>query len=122
MENFQDSFTDLLSFDRKPLRRERKKVFDGKCVYCQKPSDSLTLDHFIPKSKQGRNDIENLVPCCLSCNGDKGCELPNDWYFRQSFFMIKQWLFILSLVGKEELDRLGRSEYFEKLEAFRKAS
>jgi hypothetical protein len=31
-----------------------------------------TLDHVIPRSKKGSNDITNTVICCQRCNGLKG--------------------------------------------------
>lgn len=33
--------------------------------------DSLNVDHFVPKDAGGRNEIENLVPSCRSCNSKK---------------------------------------------------
>lgn len=32
----------------------------------------MTLDHIKPRSKGGNNSIENLRPCCNSCNVNKG--------------------------------------------------
>jgi 5-methylcytosine-specific restriction endonuclease McrA len=31
----------------------------------------MTIDHIIPKSKGGTNDLENLQPMCNSCNAKK---------------------------------------------------
>jgi 5-methylcytosine-specific restriction endonuclease McrA len=42
-----------------------------RCVYCGNNSD-LTIDHVIPKSKNGSNTWENLVTCCHRCNVKKG--------------------------------------------------
>ena len=40
------------------------------CVRCGKPAD--TIDHIIPLSKGGTNDIDNLQPMCWKCNKAKG--------------------------------------------------
>lgn len=41
------------------------------CVYCQvdwSRSGGLTLDHVVPRSLHGRNDVGNLVTSCRNCN------------------------------------------------------
>jgi len=62
-----------------------KKLYRFTCVDCNKkePSIKLTRDHVIPLSKwnnyikqhveiiYGYNDIENILPRCLSCNSSK---------------------------------------------------
>jgi len=52
----------------------RQQVFSKskwKCEYCGKKKD-LTVDHFIPISKGGGSNIENLVAACKDCNKRKG--------------------------------------------------
>jgi len=41
------------------------------CIYCDKEVEELTIDHIIPLTKNGRDDIENKVLCCLECNMSK---------------------------------------------------
>lgn len=38
------------------------------CQYCLKHTETLTLDHVIPKSKGGMRRRDNLVACCWDCN------------------------------------------------------
>jgi 5-methylcytosine-specific restriction endonuclease McrA len=44
------------------------------CRVCGKEltKDTVTIDHIVPVSRGGTNDIENLQPMCHSCNSRKG--------------------------------------------------
>lgn len=58
---------------------------DGfKCQYCGKTWKDITLevDHIIPKSKGGTDDVDNLITCCRECNMWKwNTELTKtEWY------------------------------------------
>ncbi len=47
----------------------------GKCWYCggqTEPWGDFCIDHLLPASKGGDDDIHNLVPCCRGCSGRKG--------------------------------------------------
>lgn len=44
--------------------------YENTCLRCGKQG-SITIDHVVPLSKDGRNDIGNLQPLCLSCNCKK---------------------------------------------------
>ena len=51
-----------------------KAVFkrDGKCCqYCGETEGPFEVDHVIPRSKGGNNDLSNLVVACQSCNRSK---------------------------------------------------
>lgn len=50
----------------------------GACWYCTGTMtldhghpNSFTIDHAVPVSRGGGNDLQNLVPACRSCNADK---------------------------------------------------
>lgn len=58
----------------------RKNVFvrdDHTCQYCgeQKPESSLSIDHVIPRSKNGASTWTNVVTSCKECNVRKGGRL-----------------------------------------------
>lgn len=53
-------------------------VRDGyKCVYCGRSSQQIDLeiDHIIPYSKGGSNQIDNLQSLCFDCNRGKGARI-----------------------------------------------
>jgi 5-methylcytosine-specific restriction endonuclease McrA len=54
-------------------------VQDNKCFYCSTILDKYEIDHFIPLSKGGRNNIDNLVVSCIHCNRSKSGKLPSLW-------------------------------------------
>ncbi|EFL32590.1 predicted protein [Streptomyces viridochromogenes DSM 40736] len=51
---------------------------DGCCVYCGGASE--TMDHVIPFSDGGADDMSNLVPACHRCNRQKGDKTPAELY------------------------------------------
>lgn len=55
----------------------RYKIFEKdnfKCVICGRDGKEviLEIDHIIPRSKGGKNDISNYQTLCRQCNGSKG--------------------------------------------------
>jgi 5-methylcytosine-specific restriction endonuclease McrA len=53
----------------------KKSVFirdNYQCQYCGNHTVKPTLDHVIPRSKNGNNDWYNVVTACTSCNNKKG--------------------------------------------------
>lgn len=67
------------------------ETFGWKCRYCRKDltPDSKTgddmgfeyaeLDHILPVSRGGGNNIENLALCCCNCNGAKRDKTENEY-------------------------------------------
>ncbi len=77
----------LVRYVRAPRRRaiavSRRGVLrrDGhRCAYCQ--SAAATVDHVVPRSRGGADSWENLVACCLRCNGVKGDRTPDEMGWR----------------------------------------
>jgi len=76
----------LLRYDRVPrqtLRFNRRSLFarDGhRCQYCGStpPSQQLSLDHVVPRSRGGATSWENVVCCCVKCNTRKGGRTPTE--------------------------------------------
>jgi 5-methylcytosine-specific restriction endonuclease McrA len=60
-----------ISRDYPSQRRILINKLGGICVYC-KATENLTIDHIIPKSKGGSNNIGNFQVLCRRCNHAKG--------------------------------------------------
>lgn len=81
-------------------RAARRKVYymdKGCCHYCGRetvfarvgPGDSsvfdglgnliASVDHIVPRSKNGSNHPSNLINACGICNGLKGNMMPHEW-------------------------------------------
>ena len=73
----RERFTHKSNTDRGRVRpRFKKKVYerdDYTCQFCgeQPGKEKLTIDHLIPVSKDGRDEITNYVTCCEECNQRK---------------------------------------------------
>ncbi len=51
---------------------------NGRCAYCGTKTRALTIDHIIPRSRNGDTSFENCVAACKTCNGKKGAKTPNE--------------------------------------------
>ncbi|MDX6530137.1 MAG: hypothetical protein QOH41_2427 [Blastocatellia bacterium] len=68
---------------RRESGRQRFRIFvrdKFRCQYCAKKFQPahLTLDHIIPRSKDGPDDPENLAASCVPCNQRKGNRTPDE--------------------------------------------
>lgn len=54
---------------------------ENRCFHCGVSFDEkkMNIDHWIPLTKNGSNDIENIRLLCVSCNCSKADKLPCEW-------------------------------------------
>lgn len=73
----------MIKRPKSPVRFSRQNIYARdryQCQYCgcKYPSEDLTYDHVIPKSRGGRTQWENIVTCCVECNRKKGGRTPHE--------------------------------------------
>jgi 5-methylcytosine-specific restriction endonuclease McrA len=73
--------TSFVRFRRREAKFSRRNIYtrDGfRCQYCgdRPPSQELTCDHVVPRSRGGRTEWSNIVTCCVPCNRHKGGRTP----------------------------------------------
>jgi len=49
------------------------------CVYCNKIGGKLEVDHIIPISRGGGNELSNLATACRKCNRQKKDRTPDEF-------------------------------------------
>lgn len=64
-----------------PLTREQwlaiVEAYDDRCAYC---GDLYkVIEHVIPLSRGGKNEVGNVVPACEPCNDHKHTKTPVEW-------------------------------------------
>jgi 5-methylcytosine-specific restriction endonuclease McrA len=70
-----------------PVKFSRQNIYTRDkyvCQYCggKLPSEELTYDHVIPKSRGGKTKWTNIVTCCIPCNRKKGGRTPEEAHMR----------------------------------------
>lgn len=72
---------DKINFNSVKFNRRGVYIRDqGKCQYCgkKKASSELSIDHILPKSRNGATTWENCVLSCVECNYKKRDRLPHE--------------------------------------------
>lgn len=65
--------------DNAKWQRVRLKVLERDtwtCRYCSRPANHV--DHVLPKSRGGKDVLDNLVAACRRCNCSKGARTPEE--------------------------------------------
>ena len=65
-------------FERRLTRLEIFRRDHDTCQYCGKETQQLTLDHVIPRYRDGQHTWENVVSACVSCNRRKAGRNPQE--------------------------------------------
>lgn len=56
------------------------KKYGFKCFYCgTTEKTTYQVEHRIPRSKGGADDLDNLVVSCVKCNYEKGNVIAEEW-------------------------------------------
>lgn len=64
-----------LSKELKQMVKER----DVSCVYCGETNEPFHIDHIIPRSRGGSDELNNLALACATCNVSKKDRLISEW-------------------------------------------
>ncbi|MEU8158120.1 HNH endonuclease signature motif containing protein [Micromonospora sp. NPDC048986] len=66
-------------YPKVPLARRRKALAVRRCCYCGNVDGPFWLEHKVPRSRGGTNDLANLDCTCAECNYEKGDQLIEEW-------------------------------------------
>lgn len=69
------------------VKRRLLVITGGVCYYCGKKlylkkkgsREVVTIDHYVPLSKGGFDDVSNRVPACKKCNNAKADLMPEEF-------------------------------------------
>ena len=83
---------------------------NNQCQYCANffPSDKLTMDHVLPKSRGGNNTWENLVAACKKCNQKKGSRTTKESGMIPLKIPVRLKSNILRTVSKNQISELWK--------------
>ena len=73
---------------RKAVRTYLWERSGGRCFYCRAGfpnKESMTVDHYVPKSRGGKDERSNYRAACADCNQSKGALLPIEFDASEHF-------------------------------------
>ena len=79
---------DIVATDRtfRLMQGRQGPVWLGKCIHCNSklmvtpdgtPIGKATVEHIVPRTHGGTDDVRNVAMACARCNGAKGRRLDN---------------------------------------------
>ena len=87
---YNDNFTAKLAYKKSKWAYTRTRLAEAqnwKCCFCgcymteiHSKKNSVTVEHVIPKSMGGTDDVENLAASCYRCNNNRGTKDANEFY------------------------------------------
>ncbi len=93
------------------------------CRYCGRkiPEVILEIDHIVPVSKGGTNELNNLITSCRDCNRGKGADYETDEDFECSLDyyeceIVNLTNFILTEKEREKIKKFALNYGFEELQ------
>lgn len=105
---------------KKFIRIKVHDKYNKKCAYCgNKISlEEMKIDHLIPQSKGGTDDLENLMPSCEICNHYKDSHNFNKFKYLVNNIIVKiKKLYIIKVAIRYNLIQFKEFSgfYFETL-------
>ena len=96
---------------RRFSQAERNLIYnrtEGHCGICGRfiPLQEYTIDHIIPLSKGGTNDLSNLQACCSFCNKAKDDSLGDEFFTRIGRIFLYQ---AKLRYGKKQIKKLKKA-------------
>lgn len=78
-DSYKSADSEMTSTQWKQLRADVIKRDSLVCQYCQAHLESCVIDHILPVSKGGGNEIANLCVSCRECNTSKKDRTLKEW-------------------------------------------
>lgn len=98
---------------RVPFSKRNVLIRDGfACAYCGVRGVRMTIDHIIPRSRNGRSTFENCVACCRSCNARKGGRSPSQ---ARMYLRLRPYQPTISEFLRLRLKRLGIQDLWKHI-------
>lgn len=99
MDRFQKLSSGQISWSTSIREYVKEREKSDVCIYCGSKRD-LTLDHVLPRCRNGPDSPDNAVWVCQSCNSSKGDKRLYEWF---------------GLERRNEVPRIAEGKYLKLL-------